>query len=86
MLVVIQWVGHRRDGLTKVFSDGLTMWRLERMDNNRTAKRIYLGGCAGSRSVVRPRKKGTDTMKDCFGYPVTKENDRIGVNSGGLEG
>ena len=34
-----------------------------KMENNRIAKRVYVGECAGSRSVGRPR---IDTMKDCF--------------------
>ena len=37
---------------------------MERMEKNRIAKRIYVGECAGSRSVGRPRKRWIDTMKD----------------------
>ena len=34
------------------------------MESNRIARRIYIGGCAGSRSVGRPRKRWIDTVKD----------------------
>ena len=46
----------------KVFSDGSAMWR-ER--NNRIAKRVYAGECAGSQSVGRLQKRWIDTM-ECF--------------------
>ena len=36
---------------------------VERIKNDRTAKRVYVGESAGSRSVVRPRKKGIDPRK-----------------------
>ena len=36
------------------------------MENSRIAKRIYLGECAGSCSVGRPRKRWIDTRKDCL--------------------
>ena len=39
---------------------------VERMGEERIAKRVYLGECAGSRSLGRPRKKWTDTVKDCL--------------------
>ena len=38
---------------------------VERMEKERTAKRVCVGDCAGSRSVGRPRKRLIDTMKDC---------------------
>ena len=31
------------------------------------AKRVYVGECAGSRSVGRPRKRWIDTMKEFSG-------------------
>ena len=34
------------------------------MENGRIAKRVYVEECAGSRSVGRPRKRWTDTVKD----------------------
>ena len=36
------------------------------MENDRTAKTVYEGECAGSHSVGRPRKRWIDTMKDCL--------------------
>ena len=34
------------------------------MENDRIAKRVYVGECAGSRSVGRPRKRWIDTVKE----------------------
>ena len=34
------------------------------MENNRIAKRVYVGECVGCRSVDRPRKRWIDTVKD----------------------
>ena len=36
------------------------------MENDRIAKRVYVGECAGNRSVGRPWKRWTDTVKDCL--------------------
>ena len=36
------------------------------MENDRIAKMVYVGECAGSRSVGRPQKRWIDTVKDCF--------------------
>ena len=36
------------------------------MENDRIAKRFYVGDCAGSRSVGRPRKRWIDTVKECL--------------------
>ena len=36
------------------------------MDNDRITKRVYVGECAGNRSVGRPREKWIDTVKDCL--------------------
>ena len=35
-----------------------------RMENDSIAKKFYVGECAGSRSVGRPRKRWIDTVKD----------------------
>ena len=40
---------------------------VERMENDRIAKWVYLGECAGSLSVGRPRKSWIDNVKDCVG-------------------
>ena len=39
---------------------------VERMENDRIAKMVYIWECAGSHSVGRPRKKWIDTVKDCL--------------------
>ena len=49
-------------------TDDVLRWfgHVERMENDRIAKRVYVGECAGSRSVGRPRKRWIDTVKDCL--------------------
>ena len=39
---------------------------VERMENGRLAQRVYVGECAGSRTVGRPRKRWDDTVKECL--------------------
>ena len=39
---------------------------VERMERDRIAKRAYVGECAGSRSVGRPRKRWIDTVRECL--------------------
>ena len=39
---------------------------VERMENDRFAKRVYVGVCAGTHSVGRLRRIWTDTMKECL--------------------
>ena len=39
---------------------------MERMENDRIAKRVYVGECADIRSVGRLRKRWIDTVKDCL--------------------
>ena len=39
---------------------------VERMENDRCAKGVYLRKCAGSHSVGRLRKRWIDTIKDCL--------------------
>ena len=47
---------------------GVLQWcgHVERMENDRIVKKVYVGECAGSRSMGRPRKKWIDTVKDCL--------------------
>ena len=57
-------------GILRVFSH---------VERDRVGKRVYVGECAGSCSVGRPRKRWIDTMKEClkkkrFGYHASKEN------------
>ena len=39
---------------------------MEKMENDRIAKRVYVGECAGGRLVGRPRKRWIDTVKECL--------------------
>ena len=66
-------------GVNKIIYEGVLRWfgHVERMENNRIAKRVYVGESAGSRSVSRPWKRLINTEKDClkmFGCRVSKEN------------
>ena len=49
------------NGLMKMFS----FWfaHLERMENNKIAKRVYAGECADIHSVGNPKKKWIDTIR-----------------------
>ena len=46
--------------------EGFLRWfgHMERMENERTAKRVYVEECAGSHSVGRPRKRWGAYYKD----------------------
>ena len=68
-------------GVDERTDEGVLRWlgHVERMEDNRIDKRVYVGECAGSRSVGRPRKRWTDTVKDClrkkrFGCQASMEN------------
>ena len=66
--------------MKKVLSGGFC--HVERMENDRIAKRVYVRDCAGSRSVGRPRKRMIDTVEDIlrkkrFGCKATNDNDEI---------
>ena len=39
---------------------------VEGMENDRIAKRVYVGECSGSRSMGNPWKRWIDTVKDCY--------------------
>ena len=51
---------------------------VERIENDRIAKRVYAGECASSCSVYRPWKRWIDTVKECLskrlGCQASKEN------------
>ena len=53
-------------GVTKSVNERIDEGHVERMENDRISKRVYVGECAGSRSVGRPRKKSIDIVKDCL--------------------
>ena len=48
--------------------EGVLRWfgHVERIGNDRIAKRVYVGECAGIRSVGRPRKRWTDAVMNCL--------------------
>ena len=47
--------------------EGILWWfrLMERMENAKMAKRLYVGDSASSYSVGRLRKRWIDTMKEC---------------------
>ena len=60
-------------------------YHVERMENDRIAKRFYVGECASIRSVSRPRKRWNDTLKDCLkkrGLDVKEVRRMIGLLRG----
>ena len=59
--------GMRKD-IDEKIDEGVLRWfgHGERMERDRIAKRLYVGKCAGSRSVVKPRKRWIDTA-ECLG-------------------
>ena len=48
--------------------ESVLLWfgHVERMENDRNAKRVYVGECAGSHSVGRPQKRWITTVKKCL--------------------
>ena len=64
-------------GVDERINEGVLQWfaHMERMENDRIAKRVYVGECAAG----KPRKRGFDTVKECFnekrfGCQAGKEN------------
>ena len=55
-----------KKGLDESFDEGILRWfsHMERMERDKIAKKVYVGECAGSRSVDRPRKRWIDTVKE----------------------
>ena len=45
-------------GVNEMIEEGVFRWygHVERMENDRISKRVYVGECAGSHSVGRPRE------------------------------
>ena len=79
-------------GVDERIDEGALRWfgYVERKENDRIAKRVYVGDCASSCSVGRARKRYIDTVKDCLKkmsfWMSGKQGEwsRIGVNGGGL--
>ena len=57
-----------RKGLDERIDEGVFRWfgHMERMENDRIFKRVYVGECDYSRSVNKLRKKWIDTAKECL--------------------
>ena len=57
-----------RKGLDQRIDKDMLRWfgHAERMENERIAKKIYVGECVSSRSVGRPRKRWIGTVKECL--------------------
>ena len=55
-------------GVDERIDEGVLWWfgHVERMEEERIAKRVYVGECACSHSMDRPRKRGIDTMNNCL--------------------
>ena len=55
-------------GLDERIDEGVFQWfgHVERMERDWIPKRVYVGDCAGSRSVGRPRKRWIDTVNECL--------------------
>ena len=81
-----------KKGLDEIIDEGALRWfgHMERIENDRFAKRVYVGECACSRSVGRLRKRWIDTVKEFRKKEVCKSGKqgewyKIGVNGWGLE-
>ena len=55
-------------GLSKMIGECVLRWfrDVERMENDRIAKRVYVRKYADSRSVGKPRNRRIDNAKDCL--------------------
>ena len=80
-----------KKGLDERIDEGVLRWfgYGERMECDMIAKREYVGECAGSHSVGRPRKRWIDIVKECLknrGLDVRHQGEwsRTGANGGGL--
>ena len=77
----IRELGVVRKGVDERIDEGDLFWfsNMERMENDMIAKRVYVGVCAGSRSVGQQRKRRIDTVKNYlkkkkFGCQARKKN------------
>ena len=57
-----------KKGLDERIYEGVLQWlsHVERMENDRIAKRVYIRDSAGNHSVCRSRKRWIDTVRDCL--------------------
>ena len=56
------------EGVDKRIDEDFLLWfgHVERMENDRIAKRVYVVECVHNRSVGRPQKRRIDTVKECL--------------------
>ena len=54
-----------KKGIDERIDEGVLRWfgHVKRRENDRNAKRVYVGECASSFSVGKPRKRRIDTLK-----------------------
>ena len=54
------------EGVNERIDEDVLRWfsHVERLENDKIAKRVCVGECASSRSVGRPRKRWINTVKD----------------------
>ena len=52
----------------KRIDEGVLWWfgHVERKENDKFAKKVYVGECTGSHSVGWPTKRWTDIVKECL--------------------
>ena len=68
-----------KKGVDEMIAEGVLRW-FGHVERDRTAKRVYVGECAGSLSVGRPGKKWIDTVKECLrkrGLDVREERRMV---------
>ena len=76
-----------KKGLDEKIDEGVFWWfsHLERMERDRSAKRVYVGMCAGNYSVGRPQKRWIDTVKECLnkrGFDFRQARRMVGFLNG----
>ena len=57
-----------KKGVDERIVEGVLRWfdHVEKMENDKIAKTVCVGKCAGSHSLGRTRMKWIDTVKDCL--------------------
>ena len=54
-----------KKGLDQSIDEGV-LRQFNHLEKDRIAKRVYVGECAGTRSVAMPQKRWIDTVKECL--------------------
>ena len=54
-----------KKGVDERIDEGVLRW-FDHMENDKIAKRVYVGECAGSPSVDRLQMRWIDTVKECL--------------------